>query len=85
MTHVAGAVFVSGTPRSSTDPVDVLVAFRGVLCEVDPRPKHAADVGVSFVKTLMDDRVDEGRTWGSEKLIVESVHPLDLSPYGHFF
>lgn len=62
MAHVAGAVFVGRTSCASTNPVHVLVAFGGVLSKIDPGAKHAADVGVSLVKALMDDGVDEGRT-----------------------
>lgn len=62
MTHVAGAVFVSRTPRPSTDPVHILVAFGRVLCEIDSCPEHAANVGMSLVKALMDDCIDERRT-----------------------
>lgn len=61
--HVAGAVFVGGTSCASTNPIHVLVAFRGVLSKIDPSAKHAADVGMSLVKALMDDGIDERRTW----------------------
>ncbi|TNN86297.1 hypothetical protein EYF80_003382 [Liparis tanakae] len=61
--HVAGAVFVGGTSRASTNPVHVLVAFGRVLGEIDPGAKHAADVGVALVEALVDDGVDEGGTW----------------------
>ena len=67
MTDVAGAVFVGGASRASTNPVHVLVAFRGVLSKIDPGAKHAADVGMSLVEALVDDGVDEGRTWQKEK------------------
>lgn len=60
--HIAGAVFVRRTSRSSTNPINILVAFGGVLCKIDPRTKHAANVSVTLVKALMDDCVDEGRT-----------------------
>ena len=63
MTHVAGAVFMSGTSRSSSNPIHVLVAFGGVLRKVDARAEHAADVGVALVEALVDDCIDEGRTW----------------------
>jgi len=61
--HVAGAVFVGGTSRASTNPVHVLVAFGRVLGEIDPSAKHAADVCVPLVEALVDDGVDEGGTW----------------------
>lgn len=54
---------MSRTPRPSTNPVHILVAFGRVFCEIDPRTKHAADVGMSLVKALMNDCIDEGRTW----------------------
>ncbi len=63
MAHVTGAVFVRGTSCASTNPVHVLVAFGGVLGKIDPGAEHAADVGMSLVKALMDDGIDEGRTW----------------------
>lgn len=63
MAHVARAVFVGGASCASTNPVHVLVAFGGVLGKIDPGAKHAADVGMSLVKALVDDGVDEGRTW----------------------
>lgn len=61
--HVAGAVFVGGTSRASTYPINVLVAFWGVLCKIDPGAKHAANIGMSLVKALMNDGIDEGWTW----------------------
>lgn len=60
--HVAGAVFVGGAARASADPVHVLVAFGGVLGEIDPSTEHAADVRVPLVEAFVDDGVDEGRT-----------------------
>lgn len=63
MAHVAGAVFVGGTSCASTNPIHVLVAFGRVLSKIDPGAKHAADVGVSLVKALVDDGIDERRTW----------------------
>lgn len=66
MANVAGAVFVRGTSRASADPVHVLIAFGGVLSEVDAGAEHAANVGVALIKALVDDGVDEGRTCGEE-------------------
>lgn len=54
---------MGGTTRASAYPVNVLVAFGGVLCEVDAGAEHAPDVGVALVEAFVDDGVDEGRTW----------------------
>lgn len=54
---------MGGTSCTSTNPVHVLVAFGGVLRKIDPGAKHATDVGMPLVKALVDDGVDEGRTW----------------------
>lgn len=54
---------MGGTSCSSTDPIHILVAFGGVLGKVDPGTKHATDVGVALIKALVNDGVDEGRTW----------------------
>ncbi len=53
---------MGGTSCASANPIHVLVAFGGVLSKIDPGAKHAANVGVSLVKALMDDCVDERRT-----------------------
>lgn len=58
---------MGGASRASTNPVHVLVAFRGVLSKIDPSAKHAADVGMSLVEALVDDGVDEGRTLQKKK------------------
>ena len=55
MAEVAAAVFVLQTAGASSDAKHVLVALGGVLCKVDPSAKHAADVGVTFVKAVLDD------------------------------
>lgn len=59
VTDVTGAVFMCGAARPSSDAVHILVAFRGVLCKVDPCPKHPPYVGVPLIKPFMDDGVDE--------------------------
>lgn len=61
---------MGGTSCASTNPIHVLVAFGGVLCKIDPGAKHAADVGVAFVEALMNDGVDEGRTWQENETLV---------------
>lgn len=64
---------MGGTSCASTDPVHVLVAFGGVLGKIDPGAEHAPDVGVPLVEALVDDGVDEGRTW--QKNRVRQVKP----------
>lgn len=54
---------MGGTACASTNPIHVLVAFRRVLSKIDASAKHASNVGVTLVKALVDDGVDEGRTW----------------------
>lgn len=64
---VAGAIFVRGAAGAAADAVHILVALGRILGEVDPRSEHSPDVGVSLVKTLVDDRVDEGRACAGEE------------------
>lgn len=78
MAHVAGAVFVGGTSRAPANPVHVLVAFRGVLSKIDAGTKHSTNVGVAFVKALVDDGVDKGRTW-QDKFFKSINKAIDLS------
>ena len=49
-------------PRAAPYPVHVLVALAGVLGEVDPRPEHTADVGVSLVEPFLRDRLEKTMT-----------------------
>jgi len=56
---------VQGAARPAPDAVHVLVALGRVLGKVDPGAEHASDVGVALVKALVDDGVDERRTWGT--------------------
>lgn len=65
MAQVAGPVLVRRAAGPSSDPVHVLVALRGILCEVDPGAEHPADVGVALVKAFVDDGVDERGTCGT--------------------
>lgn len=60
--QVAGTVFVGRTACASADAVNVLVALGGVLGEVDARPEHSSDVGVTLIKAFVDDGIDEGGT-----------------------
>lgn len=78
MAHVAGAVFVGGTSRASTNPIHVLIAFGGVLSKINAGTKHAANVGVALIKALMDDGVDERRTW-QEKFVKSEKRPFCIS------
>lgn len=59
VTDVTGAVFMCGAACPSADAVHILVAFRGVLCKVDPCSKHPSDVSVPLIKPFMNDGVDE--------------------------
>lgn len=68
MTYVAGAVFVGWTTCSSADPIHVLIALGGVLGKIDASAKHASDVCMTLIKALMDNCVDEGRTWKARKV-----------------
>lgn len=52
-----------GAACPSADAVHILVAFRGVLCKVDPCSKHPPDVSVPLIKPFMNDGVDEWWTW----------------------
>lgn len=45
--------------NAAADAVHVLVTFRTVFGKVNAGPKHAADVGVPFVETLLHDCIDE--------------------------
>ena len=51
-----------GAAGASSDAPDILVALGGVLCKVDPCPKHPTDVGVALVKPMVDDVMDERGT-----------------------
>ena len=55
---------MQGAARPSTNTVHVLVALGRVLGEVDPGAEHASYVGMALVEALVDDGVDERRTWG---------------------
>lgn len=70
---------MGGTSCTSTNPIHVLVAFRGVLGKIDPGAKHAADVGMSLVKALVDDGIDEGRTWQKKG----RIHMKSITPQKH--
>lgn len=72
MAQIAGAVFVCRAAGSSTDAVNVLVAFGGVLRKVDPSAKHSTDVSMSFVKAFVDDGIYKRRSYKTKK--------TDLSP-----
>lgn len=62
MAQVAGSVFVRRAARATTDAVDILIAFGGVLSKVDPCPKHPSYVSVALIKAFVDDGVDERGT-----------------------
>ncbi len=46
-----------GAACPSADAVHILVAFRGVLCKVDPCSKHPPDVSVPLIKPFRNDGV----------------------------
>lgn len=56
------------TTCSSANPIHVLIALGGVLGKIDASAKHASDVCMTLIKALMDDCVDEGRTWKARKV-----------------
>lgn len=41
MTSVARSIFVGRTAGATPDPVDILIAFGGVLRKIDPSSEHA--------------------------------------------
>lgn len=45
--------------NAAADAIHVLVAFRTVFGKVNAGAKHATDVCVPFVETLLHDRIDE--------------------------
>lgn len=59
MTYVARPVLVQRATCSTTDPINVLVAFGRMLAKVDSGSKHASNVGVSFIETFLYYGVDE--------------------------
>lgn len=59
VTDITRAVFMCRAARPTSDPIDVLVAFGGILCKVDPSPEHSPYVSVPLVKAFVDDGVDE--------------------------
>lgn len=61
VTDITGPVFMCRAARPSADSVDVLVAFRGILCKVDPSPEHSPYISVPLIKAFVDDGVDEWR------------------------
>lgn len=57
--QVAGSVFVCWAASASTNAVDVLIAFWGVLCKIDTCSKHPSYVGVTLIKAFVNDGIDK--------------------------
>lgn len=47
------------TTDAAPNAVHVLIALRAVLCEINARSEHAANVGMALVEALLHDRIDE--------------------------
>lgn len=45
------------TSSSSSYSVNVLVALTAVLGKVNTRPEHTADIGVTFIKSFLCNRL----------------------------
>ena len=48
------------TSGATSYAVHVLVGLAGMFGKVDARPKHAPDVGVALVKSLLGDCLNKG-------------------------
>lgn len=58
-TRIARLVLMRRTSNTTADSVHVLIALRTVLGKVNAGAEHSADVGMSFVETLLDDCIDK--------------------------
>jgi len=81
VTTVATAVLMLGASSASPNSIHILVTLARVFSKIDPSPKHAPNIGVSLIKALLCNRLDEWRSMEKHSLIALIVILLsNLSP-----
>lgn len=62
VTYITWPIFVRGAACSSSNPINILVAFRGVFSKINPSTKHSSYVCMSLIKPFMNNGINERRT-----------------------
>lgn len=58
-----------GATNATANTINILITLRAMLSKVDARTEHAANVGVTLVKSTLHNRIDE-RTAVEEHALV---------------
>lgn len=62
VTYITWPIFVCGAACTSSNSINILVAFRGVFSKINPSTKHSSYVCMSFIKSFMNNGINERRT-----------------------
>lgn len=62
VTYITRPIFVCGAACSSSNPINILVTFRGVFSKINPSTKHSSYVCMSLIKPFMNNGINERRT-----------------------
>lgn len=60
--NVTRSIFVIWTPSATSNSIHILIAFGRIFSKINPSSKHATYVGVSLIKTFVNDGIHK---WGA--------------------